>query len=93
MYMTNSIPRDFVVSYWNEIKNWSREDRSNLATLIDESLEEEQTTDEEIDNFLNQLYENLMRRAVEFAHKQYLEGKCIPHSEVMSRIKEKMGWK
>ncbi len=93
MYTTNAVPRNTVVPYWNEIKNWSREDRRTLAALIDESLEEDQTTDGEVENFLGQLDENLMRRAAEFAHQQYLEGKCIPHSEVMSRIKEKMRWK
>ena len=94
MHMTNAVPRNTVIPYWNEIKNWSREDRSNLAALIDESLEEEgQTSGEEMDSFLNQLDENLIRRAAEFAHKQYLEGKCTTHSEVMGIIKEKMGWK
>lgn len=48
---------------------------------------------ENIENQHVGLDEDLMRRAAEYAHKQYLEGKCIPHSEVMDRIKEEMGWK
>ena len=70
----------------------SREDRSVLAELIESSLEEE-TQKQDIDNFLSGLDEDLMRRAAKCAHRQYTEGLCIPHTEVMSRIKEEMGWK
>lgn len=93
MIMTGCVPTNTVVPYWNEIKNWSREDRSNLAELLEVSLEEEAPTNEDMDKFLNGLDTDLMKKAAEYAHKQYLEGKCIPHSEVMSRIMEEMGWK
>lgn len=93
MHITNAVPRNTVVPYWDEIKNWSREDRSNLAELLDESLMKDDTSDEEIENFLEGLDKDLMRRVAEYTHKQYLEGKCIPNSEVMNRIKEEMGWK
>lgn len=92
MCMTTASPRTSVLPYWNEIKKLSREDRSNLVELIESSLEEE-TTNQEIEDFLSELDGDLMRRAAEFAHKQYLEGKCTPHAEVMTRIKEKMGWR
>ena len=34
MIMSDCVPTNTVVPYWNEIKNWSREDRSNLAELL-----------------------------------------------------------
>lgn len=43
-------------------------------------------TNEDMDKFLDGLDADLMKKTAEYAHKQYLEGKCIPHSEVMSRI-------
>lgn len=93
MYLTNAVPSKTVVPYWNEIKKLSREDRSNLAELLEESLENDDSkTNEEVETFLSQLDGDLIRRAAECAHKQYLEGKCIPHSEVMGRIKKEMGW-
>lgn len=45
MYMTNSVERNnTVVPFWNEIKKLSWEDRSNLAELIELSLQEENVT-------------------------------------------------
>ncbi len=93
MYITGTKPTSIVVPYWNEIKNLSREDRSNLAELIELSLVEEDADSKKIETFLAGLDEGLMRKAVGYAHKQYTEGKCIPHAEVMGCIKEKMGWK
>ena len=37
MYTTGNTA-NMVLPYWNEIKNWSREDRSNLAELIQRSF-------------------------------------------------------
>lgn len=34
MMMTGCVPTNTVVPYWNEIMNWSQEDRSNLAELL-----------------------------------------------------------
>lgn len=42
-----------------------------------------------VENFLEGIDESLLKRAAEYAHKQYLEGKCIPHDEVMGKIKVK----
>ena len=50
--MTNAVPRNNVVLYWNEIKKWSREDRSNLAELIEVSLNEEDSTVDEVYSFV-----------------------------------------
>lgn len=92
MYTTSVLPRESVAPYWNEIKKLSREDRCNLAELISESLESEEL-DQSVDDFLSELDADLMRRTAACVHKQHMEGKCIPHNEVMERIKENMGWK
>lgn len=92
MYTTNASPENKVVPYWNEIKKLSREDRSLLADLISESLESEEL-DHNVDEFLSKIDEDLMRRTAACVHKQYMQGKCIPHNEVMGHIKENMGWK
>ncbi len=93
MYVTSTKPTRIVAPYWNEIKKLSHEDRSNLAELIERSLTEEETANQEVETFLAGLDENLMRKAAEYAHRQFVEGKCVPHAEVMERIKESMGWK
>lgn len=45
-------PRAVVVPFWNEIKNLSREDRSNLYDLLEVSLLEVQNEKSDTDNFL-----------------------------------------
>lgn len=45
-------PKAVVVPFWNEIKNLSREDRSNLYDLLEVSLLEEQNEKSDTDNFL-----------------------------------------
>jgi len=39
--MTGNAIRNNVVPIWNEVKNWSREDRANLYELLEVSLNEE----------------------------------------------------
>ncbi len=92
MYTASATSKNKVVPFWNEIRTWSREDRTHLVELISESLEDD-TPNQEIDSFLSGLDENLMSKAAECIHKQYLAGKCTPHTKVMSHIEEKMGWK
>lgn len=92
MYMTNAVPRNTVVPYWNEIKNLSWEDRSNLAELIEVSLNEDDS-DENSRTFAEQLDDTAMKAAAEFAFKEGKAGKCIPHSQVLDMVKEELGWK
>ena len=92
MYMTNAVPRNTVVPYWNEIKHWSREDRSNLAELIEVSLNDDDS-DEMMETFAEQLDDTAMKAAAEFAYQESKAGKCIPHSQVLDMVKEELGWK
>lgn len=36
--------------------------------------------------------QDLLMEAAEFAIKEYREGKCIPHSQVIEEIKKERGW-
>ena len=92
MYMTNAVPRNTVVPYWNEIKKMSWEDRCNLAELIEVSLNEDDS-DEKLRTFAEQLDDTAMRAAAEFAFQESKAGKCIPHSQVLDMVKEELGWK
>ena len=93
MYMTNAVPRKTVVPYWNEIKNWSREDRSNLFDLLEMSLADTSSTDEEMNSFISQLDDSALQAAAEYAYQENKAGHCIPHSQVLDMVKEELGWK
>lgn len=88
-------PKAVVVPFWNEIKNLSREDRSNLHDLLEVSLLEEQNEKSDTDNFLGsgQIDEDALKAAAEFAYKESKAGHCIPNSQVFESIIEEMGWK
>lgn len=45
------------------------------------------------EDFLEVLDEDLMKRAFEAAHQDYLAGCCIPNSQVVDYIKSELGWK
>ena len=94
MYMTNSVERNnMVVPFWNEIKNLSREDRSNLVELIELSLQEDNDDDKTMKSFIDNLDETAMKAAADFAYKESLSQKTIPHSEILDVVKEELGWK
>ena len=78
--MTNSVERNnTVVPFWNEIKKLSWEDRSNLAELIELSLQEEKCDDKKMQSFIDNLDETAMKAAADFAYKESLSQKTIPH--------------
>ena len=89
MIMTGCVPTNTVVPYWNEIKKWSREDRSNLAKLIETSLDDEAESSEPV----NAIPVEFLEMASEYALKESRAGRCIPHEKAMNWIKEKRGWK
>ena len=94
MYMTNSVERNnTVVPFWNEIKNLSREDRRNLVELIELSLQEDNDDDKTMKSFIDNLDETAMKAAADFAYKESLSQKTIPHSEILDVVKEELGWK
>ena len=86
-------PKAVAVPFWNEIKNLSREDRSNLRDLLEVSLLEEQSDKSDIEDFLGQIDEGALKAAAEFAYKESKAGHCIPNSLVFESIMEEMGWK
>ena len=93
MLLTSNTTQNKVIPYWNEIKKLSRQDRSELASLLEISLKNDEIHTSNVEDFLEDIDENLLKRAAEVAHKQYLEGTCTPHDQVMDKIKEEMGWK
>lgn len=78
-----------VLPYWNEIKNWSREERSNLAELIQISLNDEEV---ENDDLINQLSPKLMKGLAEYAVKEHRAGRCLTQEQVEKSVMEAMGW-
>ena len=92
MLMTGNAIRNNVVPIWNEVKNWSREDRANLYELLEVSLNEKQMPNDEVENVLDQIDENLMKQCLELAHQDYLAGRCKTHEQVMAELREKRGW-
>ena len=93
MLMTGNAIRNNVVPIWNEVKNWSREDRANLYELLEVSLNEKQTPNDEVENVLDQIDENLMKQCLELAHQDYLAGKGTPNSQIVDAIKTELGWR
>lgn len=92
--MTNTVERNnTVVPFWNEIKKLSWEDRSNLAELIELSLQEEKCDDKKMQSFIDNLDETAMKAAADFAYKESLSQKTIPHSEILNVVKEELGRK
>lgn len=53
MLTTNAVAQNSIVQIWNQIKNWSREDRSSLARLIEKSLDDESSSYETTKSFIN----------------------------------------
>ena len=88
MYTTGNTA-NMVLPYWNEIKNWSREDRSNLAELIQMSLYDEEDGN---DDLINQLSPELMKELAEYAVKKHRAGRCLPQEQVEKSVMEAMGW-
>ena len=89
--MTNSVERNnTVVPFWNEIKNLSREDRRNLVELIELSLQEDNDDDKKMKSFIDNLDETAMKAAADFAYKESLSQKTIPHSEILNVVKKEL---
>lgn len=53
MLTTNAVAQNSIVQIWDQIKNWSRKDRSSLARLIEKSLDDESSSDETTKSFIN----------------------------------------
>ena len=44
-------------------------------------------------SFIDNLDETAMKVAADFAYKESLSQKTIPHSEILNVVKEELGWK
>lgn len=44
-------------------------------------------------SFIDNLDETVMKAAADFAYKESLSQKTIPHSEILDVVKEELGWK
>ena len=51
-------------------------------------IDEESTCD----SYSDVIPQDLLMEAAEFAIKEYREGKCISHSQVIEEIKKERGW-
>lgn len=71
------------------MENWSREERSNLAELIQISLNDEEA---ENDDLINQLSPKLMKGLAEYAVKEHRAGRCLTQEQVEKSVMEAMGW-
>ena len=63
------------------------EDRSNLAKLIELSLQEEKEVDGDLQSFIGNLDETAMKVAANFAYEETIAQKTIPHSAYICRDK------
>lgn len=43
-------------------------------------------------SFIDNLDETAMKAAADFAYKESLSQKMIPHSEILNVVKEELGW-
>lgn len=82
---------------WNEVKNWSDDDKNELITLLYTTMDKVNPyvvpESDEIDAFVNEIPREALAASVEMALKDYENGNTISHSELMSRIKAERGWK
>lgn len=44
-------------------------------------------------SFIDNLDETAMKAGADFAYKESLSQKMIPHSEILNVVKEELGWK
>ena len=82
---------------WNEVKNWSDDEKSALITLLYTTMNKVNpyvvSESEEVDAFVNEIPREVLAASVEMALKDHENGNTIFHSELMSRIKAERGWK
>lgn len=82
---------------WNEVKNWSDDEKSALITLLYTTMNKVNPyvvpESEEVDAFVNEIPREVLAASVEMALKDHESGNVISHSSFMNRIKEERGWK
>ncbi len=82
---------------WNEVKNWSDDEKSALITLLYTTMNKVNpyvvSESEEVDAFVNEIPREVLAASVEMALKDHESGNVISHSNFMNCIKEERGWK
>lgn len=87
MFTTNAIAQNTIGQIWNQIKDLSREDRSSLVLMIEKSLDDESSSDETMEKFVDKLDDGAMQAAADFAYLEGKAGTTIPHTEVLDTVK------
>ena len=93
MYSTNAVAQKSIVQIWDQVKNWSREDRGSLAKLIEKSLDDECSSDGSTLSFIKKLDDKAMCAAADLAYRESRDGRSIPHSQVLDAVKAELRWK
>lgn len=82
---------------WNEVKNWSDENKKALVTLLcmtmGKKLENGQEVNYEVETFANDFPKEVLAMASEYSIKEFRAGRSVPHAKAMDMIKERRGWK
>ena len=81
---------------WNEVKGWNLEDKKALITLLYSTIGASSFSnkdDQEAENCASQVSKDLLLQVGEYALEESRAGRCIPHSQAMNMIKQRMGWK
>ena len=76
---------------WNEVKNWSDDDKNELITLLYTTMDKVNPyvvpESDEIEAFVNEIPREALAASVEMALKDHENGNTISH------IKAERGWK
>lgn len=82
---------------WNEVKDWSDENKKALITLLymtmEKTLEDGRNGQDEVETFANEIPHEVLVMASEYAIKESRAGHGIPHAQAMEMLKERRGWK
>ena len=91
----NTLPID--QNIYNGAEIYAKRHNVSVQQLVEDYLISIQMVDKQIfgehESDDEHVDEALLAKCYEYAHKDYLKGKCKPHSQVISEIKHKMGWK
>ena len=81
---------------WNEVKRWNLEDKQALIALLYSTMSDcsfSNKDEQEVEACASQVSKDLLLQVGEYALEQSRAGRCIPHSQAMNMIKQRMGWK
>ena len=53
----------------------------------------EYSSPSDMNEFVSSIPRDALSQAIDFAIEEYRRGDCIPHNQIASIVKERMGWK